>query len=89
MSGVVDKGVADAATGIAKLIGDPVLIVLTIVIVSLIVMLFLVTRSMDRKGKAHEQSIKELTHELHENSQTLMRLATLIEVLVHGRKQAN
>lgn len=89
MSGSIDKGIADVATGIAKLIGDPVLIVLTIVIISLIILLFLMTKSMERKDKTHKQSIKELTHELHENSQTLMRLATLIEVLVHGRKQTS
>lgn len=88
MSGV-EKGVADAATGIAKAIGDPVLIVLTIVIVGLLVLLYLLTKSIEKKEKAHQQSINMLTQELHENSQTLVRLATLIEVLVHGRKQAN
>lgn len=85
----VEKGVADAAAGIAKVIGDPVLIVLTIVIVSLLVLLYLLTKSIEKKEKAHQQSINTLTQELHENSQTLVRLATLIEVLVHGRKQDN
>jgi len=88
MSGV-EKGVADAATGIAKAIGDPMLIVLTIVIVGLLGLLYMLTKSIQKKEKDHQQSINTLTQELHDNSQTLVRLATLIEVLVHGRKQAN
>lgn len=85
----VEKSVTDAATGIVKAIGDPVLIVLTIVIVGLLVLLYLLTKTIDKKERDHQQSITSLTNELHENSQTLVRLATLIEVLVHGRKQSN
>lgn len=83
----VNTSVADAATGIAKLIGDPILIVLTIVIIALIAMLFLLMRWMNKKDCKHQEVILKLTSELHENSQTLVRLATFIEVLIHGRNQ--
>jgi hypothetical protein len=86
MSGV-EKGVVSAAENIAKAIGDPALIVLTIVIVGLLFILYMLTKSIEKKDKTHQRHIDSLTSEIHENSQTLVRLAILIEVLVHGRKQ--
>jgi len=79
------EGIIKEATGLAKLINDPVLIVLTIVIVALLVFIYYMARQAEKKEQRHFETTHALTEEIHNNSQTLIKLTTLVEVLVHGR----
>jgi len=73
------------ATGLMKIINDPILIVLTVVIFALLVFIYYMARQADGKEKRYFDYTKILNEEIHANSQTLVKLTTLIEVLVHGR----
>lgn len=79
MSTVVEH-IPEAVTEVARIIQDPVLIVLSIVLFALVGVVFLLLRAMGQR----EKYINTLTTELHQNSQTLVRLTTLIEVMVNG-----
>lgn len=74
-------GITDAVTTIAQVINDPVLIVLTVVVLALIGVVYLLLRAMDRR----DRYIASLTKELHANSQTLVKLTTLIELMARGQ----
>lgn len=72
--------IPQAVAEVARVIQDPMLIVLSIVLLALVLVVFLLLRAMNQR----EKYISTLTIELHQNSQTLVRLTTLIEVMVNG-----
>ena len=81
MSATPDYIDSSTVTEIARLINDPVLIVLTVVVISLIGVVYLLLRAMDKR----DRYITSLTDELHQNSQVLTKLTTLIEVVIRGK----
>jgi hypothetical protein len=66
---------------IAGLIKEPLLIFILCVIAIMAALIF----SLLKLIKAQVVYERELVSELGQNSQTLIRLATLIEALVHGK----
>jgi cell division protein FtsB len=68
-------------TAIAKLINDPLLVF----IFALFVLLAWVIFSLLRTIGSQVNYERELVSELNKTSQTVVRLTTLIETMVHGR----
>lgn len=83
----MDGSVVKEAVGIAKLINDPVLIVLVIVIIAFLIFFFYNAAVQSKKESRNFDIIYALTEEINHNSQTLVKLTTLVEILVHGRKR--
>ena len=80
----MDQTIAKEAIGLAKLINDPVLIVLITIILSFLVYFFYYAKVQSKKDERNFEIIRVLTEEINHNSQTLVKLTTLIEILVHG-----
>ena len=74
---------------IAAIIGNPVLIVLTITILSLLVFIFYIAKQAGVRESKYFEMIVTLTEEVNESSQTLARLTALIEILVHSVNKDN
>jgi cbb3-type cytochrome oxidase subunit 3 len=70
---------------LAEGLKDPLLIFVLLVFA----LLFYVIVILLKHAKEQIEYERELIHELNNNSQTLVRLTTLIETLVHGRGGQN
>ena len=70
---------------LVKIVGDPVSIVFLLVIGALLLAIRQLFKIIDRKDKL----ISEWIEQLGENSKTLTKLTTLIEILVYGRGNKN
>lgn len=81
----MSDGIINETTELAKVINDPVLIVLTVVIMALLVFIYYMARQAERKDQRNFEIVNALTEEIHNSSQTLAKLATLVEIFVHGR----
>ena len=80
----MDSNIIKEAAGIAKLINDPLLIVLTLVILFFLIYFFYNSKVQNKKDFKTSEMIYSLIEEVNHNSQTLVKLTTLIEVLVQS-----
>lgn len=80
MGATVDPG---AIISVAKLLKDPYLIFIFIMFA---ILSWLIVRLL-KINSDHLTYERELLSELHSNSQTLVRLTTLIESLINGRRR--
>lgn len=73
---------------LAKLIKDPVLIILFILNIALIFIIWFILRQSEKRSTTNLSIVNDLSKELHNNSQILVRLATLIQILIGGSSKS-
>lgn len=85
----MNSGLIDESVEVFKLIDDPVLIVLVIVIISLMIFIFKINRQAERREKKYFNMICTLTGEIQRSTNTLTKLAALLEVFIGSQNKTN